>query len=109
MSFTVSFPPFSLTSLTATLAPSPAKSIAVALPMPDPAPVTSATFPANLFNVPRDHGSLTVISFSLSVSARTPARPLADANRFPSYKTNFHVRERERVWRRPSPRHDKGE
>jgi hypothetical protein len=37
-----------LTSVTITVAPSCASSVAVARPMPDPAPLTSTTLPATL-------------------------------------------------------------
>ena len=45
---TVSSPPGRLMSVTITVAPSCASSVAVARPMPDPAPLTSTTLPATL-------------------------------------------------------------
>ena len=45
---TVSSPPARAISETITRAPARANAIADALPMPEPAPVTSATFPANV-------------------------------------------------------------
>ena len=49
---TVSSPPGWLMSLTITVAPSAASSLAVARPIPDPAPVTSTTLSATLLMRP---------------------------------------------------------
>src|SRR5581483_7900963 len=73
---TVSSPCGTSTSITATLAPSFAKSSAVPLPIPCAAPVISATFPANLAIAPKCTPALTV-----SGEDRADLRVAADERR----------------------------